>query len=260
LDGPFAEIHDTFRGVPGAFQRTLEGAEYARNVNLPLQINTTFSSYNMDYFSDMATLVGKLGAVFWEVFFLVPMGRGKDLGQMDGQQFEALFRLLADYSRSVDFIVKITEAPHYRRYLVQQHQEQTMYESKTIADSRIDDGTLPWHMRRDFGPGGSIGLAPKGVNAGNGHLFVNYCGDVYPSGFLPLSCGNVREASLSEIYRTHPVFLDLRDFSRLKGKCGICEYRDICGGSRARAFAMSGDYLAEEPFCAYEPRSIEQGT
>ncbi len=108
-------------------------------------------------------------------------------------------------------------------------------------------------MSRDFGPGGSIGLAPKGVNAGNGHLFVNYQGDIYPSGFLPLACGNVRRQSIAEVYRLHPAFCELRTPDLLKGKCGICQFRQLCGGSRARAFAMTGDYLASEPFCAYNP-------
>jgi len=258
LDGPNAEVHDTFRQVPGAFDITIQGAKYARDVGMPFQINTTLSNHNFKYFGEMASIVGELGAVFWEVFFLVPMGRGRDLGQMSAEQFENLFSKLAEYSRKVDFIVKITEAPHYRRYLVQEHSRGQ--EGQRGGDSpqartgeKREKGTLPWHMRRDFGPGGSIGLAPKGVNAGNGHLFVSYCGDIYPSGFLPLSCGNIRETSLKETYRTHPVFLELRDLDLLKGKCGICEYRNICGGSRARAFAMTGDYLAEEPFCAYEP-------
>jgi radical SAM protein with 4Fe4S-binding SPASM domain len=257
LDGPTAEIHDTFRGVRGAYGQTLKGAQYARDVGLPLQINTTFSSYNLEHFGAMTAQVSDLGAVFWEVFFLVPMGRGREVGQLNAEQFEGLFAQLARYSRQVDFIVKITEAPHYRRYLVQEHVRNSAHTIQASGDEADRDdheeGKLPWHMRRDFGPGGSIGLAPKGVNAGNGHVFVSYAGDIYPSGFLPLPCGNVRETSLGEVYRTHPVFLELRDPNLLKGKCGICEFRDICGGSRSRAFAMSGDYLAEEPFCAYEP-------
>lgn len=258
LDGPNAEVHDSFRQVPGAFDITVKGAQYAREIGLPFQINTTFSSHNLQYFKEMASIVGQLGAVFWEVFFLVPMGRGRDLGQMTAEQFEELFSKLAIYSHQVEFIVKITEAPHYRRYLVQEHSrgQEAMVGGKKVERPKgggHEKGTLPWHMRRDFGPGGSIGLAPKGVNAGNGHLFVSYCGDIYPSGFLPLPCGNIRETSLQETYRTHPVFVELRDLDQLKGKCGICEYRNICGGSRARAFAMTGDYLAEEPFCAYEP-------
>jgi radical SAM protein len=252
LDGPTVEVHDKFRGVEGAFECTMRGAEWARELQLPLQINTTFSSYNLEHFEVMAETVGRLGAVFWEVFFLVPTGRGREVGQMNAEQFEGLFARLAAYSHQVDFIVKITEAPHYRRYLVQEHATRT--QSRAVEESgESEKGKLPWHMRRDFGPGGSIGLAPKGVNAGNGHVFVSYDGDIYPSGFLPVPCGNIREASLKEVYRTHPVFLELRDLNLLKGKCRVCEFRDICGGSRARAFAMTGDYLAEEPFCAYIP-------
>ncbi|MGW8178330.1 MAG: TIGR04053 family radical SAM/SPASM domain-containing protein [bacterium] len=255
LDGPTAEVHDRFRRVEGAFECTINGAEWARELQLPLQINTTFSSYNLEYFEAMTEVVGNLGAVFWEVFFLVPTGRGKEVGQMNAEQFEILFAKLSRYSHQVDFIVKITEAPHYRRYLVQEHSRHPGAKTtEEVVES--GQGKLPWHMRRDFGPGGSIGLAPKGVNAGNGHLFVSHDGDIYPSGFLPVPCGNIRETSLSEVYRTHPVFVELRDLNRLKGKCGICRYRDICGGSRARAFAMTGDYLAAEPFCAYEPSPV----
>lgn len=254
LDGPNSEIHDAFRQVEGAFDRTIQGAGFAMEEGLPLQINTTFSSFNMSCFADMTEIVGSLGAVFWEVFFLVPMGRGKELGQMNGEQFEELFQQLATYSKKVEFIVKITEAPHYRRYLIQQHMREGNGGGQSPRHPHsAEKGDLPWHMRRDFGPGGSIGLAPKGVNAGNGHLFVSYCGDIYPSGFLPVPCGNIRESSLLEVYRNHPVFLELRNQNLLKGKCGICEFRDVCAGSRARAFAMTGDYLAEEPFCAYEP-------
>ncbi len=248
LDGPSEDVHDTFRGVPGSFEKTLEGAALAREAGLPLQINTTFSDHNYEYFEEIGSLVEKLGAVFWEVFFLVPTGRGKELGTLPAELFEELFRKLAEYSRRVSFIVKITEAPHYRRYLMQQAES-----FPGEAEEAGPGGLLPSHMRRDFGPGGSIGLAPKGVNAGRGHLFISCTGDIYPSGFLPLPCGNVRRASVSEVYRTHPVFLELRDTSLLKGKCGICEYREICGGSRARAFAVTGDYLAVDPGCAYVP-------
>ena len=246
LDGPNAAIHDTFRGVPGSYDKTIAGAKFAREAGLPLQINTTFSDHNFDHFEAIGALVEELGAVFWEVFFLVPTGRSKELGELPADLFEELFKRLAEYSRRVSFIVKITEAPHYRRYLMQQAEK----ESGDTAHGG-PDGLLPAHMRRDFGPGGSIGLAPKGVNAGRGHLFVSCTGDIFPSGFLPIPCGNIRGASVSEVYRTHPVFRELRDTSLLKGKCGICEYRDICGGSRARAFAVTGDYLAVDPGCAY---------
>ncbi|MBI4455305.1 MAG: TIGR04053 family radical SAM/SPASM domain-containing protein [Acidobacteria bacterium] len=260
LDGPTAEIHDTFRGTPGAFELTLGGAAYANQVGLPFQINTTFSAYNWQHFDAMADLVRRLGVVFWEVFFLVPMGRGREVGQMNSEQFERLFERLAHFARSVNFIVKITEAPHYRRYLMQQRKSANggnHQDNKPAGHPRTslrDKGQLPAHMTRDFGPGGSIGLAPKGVNSGNGHLFISYCGDICPSGFLPLACGNVRRQSIADVYRSHPVFRELRTPELFKGKCGVCEFRNVCGGSRARAYAMTGDYLAEEPFCAYEPR------
>jgi len=245
LDGPTADIHDTFRGIGGAFDLTLQGARYAREAGLPLQINTTFSSYNYQSAEALSELVRTLGVVFWEVFFLVPMGRGDLLGQMGADQFEQLFSNLSELADRVDYIVKITEAPHYRRYLMQR-------EGKVPVSAK-DTDSIPAHMRRDFGPGGSIGLAPKGVNSGKGHLFVSCQGDIQPSGFMPIRCGNIRENSIAEIYRTHQVFRDLRDAEGLKGKCGLCEYRDICGGSRARAYAMTGDYMEEEPFCAYVP-------
>jgi AdoMet-dependent heme synthase len=248
LDGPTAEVHDAFRGVPGAFDLTMQAARYAHELGVPLQINTTFSDYNRDCFDRMAELVQELRVVFWEVFFLVPMGRGRELGQMSAGQFEALFAKLAGFARSVNFIVKITEAPHYRRYLMQHRPA-----GSNPHGTPQGHGMLPEHMRRDFGPGGSIGVAPKGVNSGNGYMFVNYAGDIFPSGFLPLSCGNVRTHSVTAVYRSHPVFRELRRPELLKGKCGICEYRHICGGSRARAYAMTGDYLEVEPFCAYEP-------
>ncbi len=209
----------------------------------------------------MAELVLSLGVVFWEVFFLVPMGRGRELGLLNAEEFERLFEQLAHFARRVDFIVKITEGPHYRRYLMQERSRarKSSPGGKSLGPAtHPKGGQLPSHMTRDFGPGGSIGLAPKGVNSGNGFVFVNYRGDIYPSGFLPLSCGNVRSDSIGEVYRSHPVFRELREPDLLKGKCGICEFRHICGGSRARAYALTGDYMEAERFCLYEPNGSRQ--
>jgi radical SAM protein len=258
LDGPNSRIHDSFRGVEGAFELTLRAARWAHEDGMPLQINTTFSEHNRESFDEMAKLVRELGVVFWEVFFLVPMGRGRELGQMNADQFEDLFARLAAFAHSVDFIVKITEAPHYRRYLMQQRGSTAAGHGRQGGGTGHGRGFLPAHMRRDFGPGGTIGVAPKGVNSGNGYVFVNYSGEIFPSGFLPYSCGNVKRDSITDIYRAHPVFRDLRTPELLKGKCGICEFRHICGGSRARAYAMTGDYLEVEPFCAYEPRKSRE--
>jgi radical SAM protein len=261
LDGPTAEIHDSFRQTPGAFDLTMRGIGYANDIGMPLQINTTFSGHNWQRFDEMADLVRQINPVFWEVFFLVPTGRGKDLDQMNGEQFEELFGKLAAVGHQVSFIVKITEAPHYRRYLMQRRAKDDVaidsHPHSAHAGSghpHDERGSLPEHMRRDFGPGGSIGLAPKGVNSGNGFIFVSHDGDIFPSGFLPLTCGNVKTDSVTEVYRNHKAFRELRDPDLLKGKCGICEYRYICGGSRARAYAMTGDYLEDEPFCVYVPQ------
>ena len=277
LDGPSAEVHDAFRNTAGTFERTIQGARYARQEGLPLQINTSLSATNFEHFDAMARLVKELGVVFWEVFFLVPMGRGREVTQLNALQYEELFAKLAEFASQVDFIVKITEAPHYRRYLMQHRQirlqapdgkERKMGHpghsgnghphgvpgaGSRAGPKRTGPARPPAHMTRDFGPGGSIGLAPKGVNSGKGHLFVSYCGDICPSGFLPLTCGNIRRDNLADVYRRHKVFRELRSPQLLKGRCGICQFRHICGGSRARAYAMKGDYLAEEPFCAYDP-------
>jgi len=250
LDGPDSESHDTFRGVPGAFDLTMKGADYAREAGIPLQINTTFGAHNIDRFEEIAALVRDLGVVFWEVFFLVPMGRGRLLRQLKASQYEELFEKLYRFSKEVDFIVKITEAQHYRRYVMER-------ETRNRADGAGGVG-LPDRLTRDFGPGGSIGLAPKGVNSGNGFVFVSHIGDVYPSGFLPIPGGNVRSESVIDIYRNSPLFVELRDYGRLKGKCRLCEYRSVCGGSRARAYAVTGDYMQSEPFCAYIPESYKR--
>ena len=183
LDGPTADLHDGFRTTPGAFDHTIRGAALAREVGLPLQINTTLTAASWPYFDRMTELVSSLGVVFWEVFFLVPMGRGSALQQLNGEQYERLFERLSRFAGTADFIVKVTEAPHYRRYLMQRQsagQPSTNGKPGSGGRERRGPGALPGHMRRDFGPGGSIGLAPKGVNAGKGHLFISHCGEIFP--------------------------------------------------------------------------------
>jgi AdoMet-dependent heme synthase len=252
LDGPDKYIHDTFRGVPGAFDLTMRGVQYAHSAGIPLQINTTVGMHNIDRFEEIARLVRDLGVVFWEVFFLVPVGRGRLLKQMKAYQYERLFEKLYRFSMEVDFIVKITEAQHYRRYVVEQETKK-----RSAGEGPLAAG-LPERLTRDFGPGGSIGLAPKGVNSGNGFVFISHTGEVFPSGFLPISGGNVRNESIVDIYRNSPLFREIRDYDRLKGKCGVCEFKNICGGSRARAYALSGDYMESEPYCAYVPEDFRR--
>ena len=229
LDGETAEKHDAFRQVPGSFAKAMQGAEWAHELGLPLQINTVFGAWNADDFDAVADRIESLGVVFWEVFFLVPTGRGSALQSCSAEQFERLFAKLDAVSQRVPYVVKVTEGQHYRRFLAQRE---------------VSGAAMP-----------RVGHLPRvAVNAGRGFCFVDHTGTVSPSGFLPIPCDNVRERSIRDTYRTHPAFQALRDDSLLKGKCGRCDFREICGGgSRARAYSLTGDLHAEEPFCAYTP-------
>jgi radical SAM protein len=246
LDFPRPELHDDFRGVPGAFAKTMAAVEWAHRCGLPLQINTTLCGRSVPYFREMVDLVERLGIVFWEVFFLVPVGRGEDLGGLTPEQCEELFEILYAVQKRAPFILKVTEAPHYRRYVAQ-------HEANGAAPQRPGHTALPQLLQRSEGPGHTVGLAQRGVNAGNGFAFVSHTGDVFPSGFLPVCAGNVRTQPLADIYRNSPLFRTLRDLDALQGRCGRCEYRGICGGSRSRAYALTGSYLATDPWCGYQP-------
>jgi radical SAM protein len=241
LDFPRAELHDAFRGVPGAFAKTMEAVAWAHELDLPLQINTTVCGDTAPYLEEMAELVERLGIVFWEVFFLVPMGRGNVLTGLSSSQCEKLFELIYRVQKRSSFVVKVTEAPHYRRHVARRESDAA--------------GAMPALLTRSEGPGHTVGLAPRGVNAGNGFLFVSHLGEIFPSGFLPLMAGSVRERAVKDVYRESPLFLSLRDPDRLAGRCGRCEYRQICGGSRSRAFSLTGDPLETDPWCGYVPRA-----
>jgi radical SAM protein len=246
LDFPRADLHDGFRGVPGAYAKTMQAVGWAHQHNLPLQINTTLCGASAPYLAEMAGLVARLGVVFWEVFFLVPMGRGADLEGLTAAQCEDLFDILYRAQKEASFLVKITEAPHYRRYVVQREHAG----GRALSDPGRG---LPLQLVRTEGPGHSIGLAPQGVNAGNGFLFVSHAGEIFPSGFLPISAGNLRRARLDAVYREAPLFRQLRRPSEFQGVCGVCEFNSFCGGSRSRAFALTGNFLASDPSCSYRP-------
>ncbi len=248
VDFPTAELHDGFRGVPGAFAKSLQAAEWAHKHGLPLQVNTTIWEAALPHLAEMAELVKRLGIVFWEVFFLVPTGRGANIGGLTAEQCEEVFELLYRVQKESDFLVKVTEAPHFRRYVVQR--ESAGADGRRSADGRQP---LPEQLVRTEGPGHTIGLAGQAVNAGNGFLFVSHLGDIYPSGFLPVKAGNIREESLRAVYQDSPIFRQLRSPESFLGRCGYCEFNHICGGSRSRAYALTGNYLASEPWCAYRP-------
>ena len=250
LDAPNAADHDVFRKTPGVFAKTLESVKIANACGLSAQINSLVNVHNSRQLDEFIALVESLPIVFWEVFFLVPTGRGADLNLLSAEKFYEAFEKIYTLQKRVQFVIKVTEAQHYRKYVFEQKLLERGIDPRTIDAGQI---TLPELLRRAEGPGGSIGLAPKGVNSGKGFLFVSSRGEVFPSGFLPLKAGDFRKSKLSEIYRNSPLLKELRDPERLKGKCGICPYRDFCGGSRSRAYAVTGDYLAEEPCCSYQP-------
>ena len=254
LDFPTEEKHDAFRGVPGAWAKTMQAIEWAHRHDLPLQINTTLCAESAEHLDEMVSLVKSLGIVFWEVFFLVPMGRGESLGGLTAGQCEKIFAVLYDVQKSSKFLVKVTEAPHYRRYVAQREADEA-----GLPRRRFEGHSLPDQLLRTEGPGHTIGLAAQGVNSGNGFLFVSHTGEVFPSGFLPIPAGHLRRQDLASIYRGSPILRQLRDPDEFKGICGYCEYRTICGGSRSRAYAMTGDYLASDPWCAYRPQRAPEG-
>lgn len=240
MDGACAATHDAFRGMSGSFARTLDAVRSANEVELPVQINTTFSRRNIAEIDAIAKLVESLRITLWSVFFLVPTGRGKLDDLLSAAEFEQVFARIYCLSKTASFDIKTTEAQHYRRFLLQHRAaERRAGAVAEPAPEKVAD---------------SIGRAPRGLNDGKGFVFISHTGEVYPSGFLPLTAGNIRQQPLNTIYRESPLFKRLRDTSELEGKCGACEFKEICGGSRARAYALTGDPFAEEPCCSYIPR------
>jgi radical SAM protein len=252
IDGPSAEIHDHFRGTAGSFDLTMERIKYLHELEIPIQINTVISRYNVEYLDEMARMVEDLNCVLWSVFFLVPTGRGQVTDMISPVEHEKVLRWLYDLSKRVSFDIKTTEAMHYRRVVIQQKMREAKSQTNEIDYlSALTEKGLTGSID-------GLGRAPKGVNDGNGFVFISHIGDVYPSGLLPVKAGNVRETPLAEIYRESPIFKALRNPDGFKGKCGVCEFRYVCGGSRSRAYAMTGDYLESEPFCVYIPKSLRE--
>lgn len=231
IDGATRAEHDDFRRVEGSFDLAMQGAAWAHELGIPLQANTVFGAWNAHRFDALAGLVANLGVVFWEIFLLVPTGRGSELQGCSAEQVEDLFAKIHAFSRNAKFIVKITEGQQYRRYVAQHH--------RPAAPGARPAG------KPDF-------ISIKAVHAGNGFCFVDHVGEVYPSGFLPIECGNVRDTSIIETYRHHPVFRDLKNPGLLEGRCAACAFKGVCGGgSRARAYAVTGNLFADDPACIY---------
>jgi MoaA/NifB/PqqE/SkfB family radical SAM enzyme len=224
LDGSNAEIHDAFRQVDGSFQEGLRILRQAGEVGLSTQVNTTVSRFNVDDFPRLCELMEGLGIVFWEVFFLVPVGRARTEDVATAEEFEEVFNKLYDLSKSAPFDIKATAAPHYARLVLQRQVAERRAGERAEAPDPLTAGLF--YSLQD-----GIGRA-RGVIEGDGYAFVDHVGE--------------------------PLFRELRDRELLKGKCGACEYRTVCGGSRARAYALTGDYLESDPFCVYVPAGYEE--
>lgn len=236
LDGATAASHDAFRQVPGAFEGALKGIANARETGLPFQVNTTITQQNLHELPAIQEMTVSLGAAAHHIFLLVPMGRGKDLAEqgISAEQYEKTLHWFYEQKERVPLQLKATCAPHYYRILRQ----------RAKADGREVSF-------QTFG----LDAMTRGCLGGTGFAFVSHLGQVQPCGYLELDCGNVREKSFKEVWESSPIFRNLRDFKKYEGKCGRCEYVRVCGGCRARAYESTGNYLAPEPLCLYQPGS-----
>lgn len=228
LDGATCETHDAFRGIGGTYVRTIEAVHRAHASGLSVQINTTLTRGNLHEFGAFRNLMFELKPAMWSVFLLVPTGRAAVADLPEPEDIEEVFGEMAALVGKAPFAIKTTEGHHFRRVLIQ----------KFGSEGRQRPGLR----------------SPLGIRDGRGVMFISHTGTVSPSGFLPFDCGNVRRESPADIYRRHPLFISLRDNDALGGKCGLCEFRAVCGGSRARAYGVYGDPFAEDPSCGYQPR------
>lgn len=266
FDGADAPTHDIFRG-PGAFQQAVRGIEHLQEEGVPFQINTTVARHNVDQMPQTLQLARSLGAVALHLFLLVPVGCGVQIAddqQITPDEYEAVLNWMYDAEMEGDLELKATCAPHYFRIARQRQAEER-------RQGIIRKG--PQSMRRQKRAGGNghpgsshpgahghgqaqMSAMTKGCLAGTGVAFVSHRGEVFPCGYLPLEAGNIRSQEFQSIWEDSPLFAELRNPDLLSGKCGVCEFKRVCSGCRARAFGMTGDYLGEEPFCTYEPRQL----
>jgi radical SAM protein len=232
LDGSCAARHEAVRGVAGCFDWTIRAARAAAEADLPIQINTLVAQQTADDLPTIYELLKTLTVMRWSLFFLIAVGRGKMLEEIAPEESDRVMDWIYDVAKEAPFAVKTTEAPHYRRVAL-----------KRMRGQQVSRNAL---QRMSVYNG-------LGIRDGHGIIFISNTGDICPAGFLPVSAGNVRTAKIPDVYRNSQLFRDLHDPDKLRGKCGKCEYAEICGGSRARAFAYTGDVLESDPFCPYVP-------
>ena len=238
LDGADAQTHDAFRGIAGCFAQALEGIAHLRTAGVPVQINVTISKHNAAQLEAVYDLAVEIGAVALHAFMVVPVGCGVELDDsqmLTGAEYEQVLTRFHELSRRGQLQTKATCAPHYYRILARSGE-----------------------LTENSGHGGAMAATTRGCLAGTAVCFVSHRGEVFPCGYLPVVAGNVVEDRLADIWTSSPVFLRLRDDSLLTGKCGVCDFKNICGGCRARAYAATGDYMAEEPLCVYVPRKSSE--
>jgi radical SAM protein len=252
LDGATAATHDGFRGVGEVFTATLDAAQMIREQGLRLQINTTVTQGTVAELPGVLRRVIALGASLWSVFFLVPTGRGEHLDALSADDTEDVLHWLQEASRLI--AIKTTEAPHFRRVAMQRASGDVAHDQRGPLFDQLREATADV-LAPDHVAGRKVPRPPLDVNAGKGFIFVDHVGAVYPSGFMPLPVGSVRDRPITDIYRDAPLLRQLRDPEQFHGRCGRCEFRDVCGGSRSRAYAVTGDPLAEEPTCNHVPAS-----
>ena len=239
VDFPLPALQDEFRGMSGAFDAALLGIENALNSGMEIQINSTITKRNVRYIDDLLSLALDLGAVAFHPFMLVPTGRGKSLesDELPAEEYERVLHWIYEKQKEIGdrIFFKPTDAPHYMRIRMQLEGD-----TKLSPSSNTSSG---------------MNSLTRGCLAGTGFCFISHVGLVQGCGYLDIEAGNIREKSFGEIWNTSPLFKELRDHTKLRGKCGVCEYKAVCGGCRARAFEKTGDYLGEEPYCVYQPKS-----
>ncbi len=246
IDGKDAKLHDAFRHVPGAFDGAMAGIAAMKKAGLEFQINTTITRLNLDQIADIMAMAIGIGAAAHHIFLLVPTGRGKELSDqaISPEEYERTLNWFYKESLHCPIQLKATCAPHYYRILRQRGQGTGVREQGT--------GT------REQGAENPLHTMTRGCLGGSSFCFISHTGQVQPCGYLELDCGRIKEKKFADIWTNSPILKELRDLNTYKGKCGRCEFIRVCGGCRARAYEITGDYLAEEPFCVYEPKQVER--
>ncbi|MEE9584228.1 MAG: radical SAM protein [Candidatus Brocadiales bacterium] len=261
FDGADAETHDEFRKLPGSFDRAIEGFKHLKKLGMSMQVNSTIAKHNVHQLRDVYNLAVSLGADALHIFMLVPVGCGVEIAEdqmLSAEKYEESLHLFYELARKARIQTKATCAPHYFRIVREKAAESGMPNDPSMMVPR---GGHPGGGHPGGHPGGApaaMAAMTRGCLAGTGVCFVSHKGEVFPCGYLPVTSGNVRTQSLAEIWRGSKVFTKLRNVELLGGKCGACEYKKICEGCRARAFYETGDYMAEEPYCIYTPKSMRK--